>query len=136
MRWMALVLLAACSGASSGKKTEDLMSDVRDFQEGLRWRRYEDAALLVPSANREKFLDAHEELDADLRIDDYEIERLSLAKDQLHATVRVRITWHLDSAGKVHDTVIDESWQRDGKTWHIVGSEHKRGEVLPAKAMP
>jgi len=132
--WICLVL-AGCA-ASASKRTEDLVSDARAFQEGLRWRRYEEAAQLVPASVRAAFLDAHEEIDDDLRIDDYEIERVTLAADALHATVRVRFTWHLDSVGTVHETLLDELWERQGKIWRILGTEHRRGPALPPDALP
>jgi len=112
-------------------RTEDLMTDVRTFQEGLRWRKYEMAADYVPARAREKFLEAHDEIDADLRIDDYELERVKLEESKTAALVRVRYTWHLDSVGTVHDTVIEERWEQQGKVWRVVASEHKRGEEMP-----
>ena len=76
MRALFLVGLVACSsGAARGA---DLLNDVRTFQEGLRWRKYEMAADYVPAAVRERFLTAHEELDEDLRIDDYELQRVKV----------------------------------------------------------
>ena len=107
------------------------MYDVRAFQEGLRWRKYDMAADYVPARERERFLDAHDDVDTDLRIDDYEVMRVKLEDSQSKAQVRVKYTWHLDSVGSVHDTVVEESWEKQGKIWRIVGSEHRRGEEMP-----
>lgn len=130
-----LVLVAAASSAAAGgcgaamKRSEDLLYDVRTFQEGLRWRKYEMAADYVPAATREKFLEAHDDVDGDLRIDDYELERVKL--DDEIATVRVKYTWHLDSVGTVHDTVVEQKWERQGKVWRITANAHKKGEEMP-----
>jgi hypothetical protein len=129
MRLWGLLLLAAC--ATGMKAQEDLMYDVRAFQEGLRWRKYDMAADYVPATTRERFLDAHDDIDGDLRIDDYELMRVKLAEDHEKADVRVRYTWHLDSVGAVHDTVVEQQWVRQGKVWRIVASEHRRGEEMP-----
>ncbi len=131
--WACAVLLAACGAGQ--KRGEDLLTDVRTFQEGLRWRRYDDAAERIPPASRARFLDAHDELDTDLRIDDYEVLRVTTEGEQ-KARIRVRYTWHLDSVGSVHDTTIDESWERQGKTWRIVGWEQRTGVPMPASTLP
>ncbi len=129
MRALALVLLVGCGGGM--KSSEDLLYDVRAFQEGIRWRKYDLAADYVPAKVREKFLDAHDDVDADLRVDDYELMRVKLADSHDRAEVRVKYTWHLDSVGAVHDTVVEQSWEKQGKVWRIVGSEHRRGEEMP-----
>lgn len=127
---LSLVLVTACGAASGRSRGEDLTTDLRTFHEGLRWRRYDDAADHVPAALRSRFLDAHETLDDDLRIDDYEVVRVTW-NGKSEATVRVRCTWHLDSVGSVHETTVDQSWERQGKTWRIVAAAHHKGETLP-----
>jgi len=129
MRWLAVIGLVACGGGMN--RTEDLLTDVRTFQEGIRWRKYEMSADYVPAAARERFLDQQDVIDKDLRIDDYELERIKVENDQTKARVTVKYTWHLDSVGTVHDTVVEERWERQGKVWRVVASEHKRGEDMP-----
>ncbi len=129
MRALVLVGLIACS--SSASRSADLLNDVRTFQEGLRWRKYEMAADYVPAAVRERFLTAHEEIDEDLRIDDYELQRVKVESSGNDAYVRVKYTWHRESVGTVHETVTEQHWELEGKIWRIVGNEHQRGERLP-----
>ena len=135
MRLLALLLVAACS-QSGAKKTEDLVADVKDFQEGLRWRDYDQAANHLQAEQRTRFLDAHDDLDSDLRIDDYEVMRVHLTDQRTAATVRVKYTWHRDSVGTVHETIVDQRWELQGKVWRITGSEHKQGEELPPETLP
>jgi hypothetical protein len=135
-RAMVLVLAVTGCGATTTNRVDELDADLRVFHEGLRWRRYDDAAEHVPPLVRARFLDAHEDLDGDLRIDDYEVVRVTwtgAGKD--HARVRVRYTWHLDSVGRVHETTVDQSWERQVKIWRIVASAHHKGEVMPAHAV-
>jgi hypothetical protein len=129
MRAFWLLTLVACSAGM--KSSEDLMTDVRTFQEGLRWRKYDMAADYVPAPAREKFLEAHDDIDGDLRIDDYEVVRVKVEEGRERALVRVKYTWHLDSVGAVHDTVVEQSWERQGKVWRILASAHKHGEEMP-----
>lgn len=132
MTWLLLVWgLAGCSGGA-GKQNEDLLENVRTFQEGIRWRKYDQAAEYLPSAARERFLDTHDDIDSDFRIDDYELERVKVTGEHTRATVQVKYTWHLESRGIVHDTVLEESWERQGKTWRMIAFHHKHGESMPA----
>jgi hypothetical protein len=129
--WLLFLLaFPGCGGAQ--KANEDLVNDIRAFQEGLRWRRYEAAAEHIPPALRERFLDQHEEVDADLRIDDYDIQRVHVTDEHTRALVTVKFTWHLDSVGRVHDTVLEESWERQGKIWRIVSAWKRHGADMPA----
>ena len=131
---LGFCVIAACA-SSSQKKDQELMTDVREFQEGLRWRNYDQAADHVHASARVRFLDAHDDLDGDLRIDDYEVMRVTLTAE-FEATVRVKYTWHLDSVGRVHESTYDQDWQRQGKVWRVVATRQRSGEALPASAMP
>ena len=126
-----LALVAAAGCAARPNTTEDLAGEVRAYSEGVRWRRYEDAAAKLPPALREAFLDAHDELDEDLFVDDYEIARLKLHRDRNSAIVQVKYTWHLDSVGVVHDTVVEQRWRRHGKAWLREEEYRRRGEPMP-----
>jgi hypothetical protein len=124
-----LVVMAAC--ASQQKKTESLLEQSQRYQEGLRWQRFEDAASHVPPSQREAFLDEHDELSEDLRIDDYEVIRVKFKKDHEEARVQVKYTWHLDSEGVVKETVTDQRWERHGVNWWLADEVVKRGENMP-----
>ena len=128
-RSLALVLLCAC--ASSPKDGEDLLQEVRLYSEGMRWRKYEDAAARIPPGQREAFLDQREALDEELFIDDYEIARIKIGKGKDDAVVQVKYTWHLDSVGVVYDTVVEQIWEKRGVRWLKVEESRKRGERMP-----
>jgi hypothetical protein len=127
--FVTLAALAACS--SPQKRTESLLETSTRFQEGLRWRRFEDAASHVPPAERESFLDEHDELDKDLRIDDYEVIRVHFKDGHEEAQVQVKYSWHLDGEGVVKETVTDQTWKLHGSAWWLEEEAKKRGEDMP-----
>src|SRR5687767_3169217 len=130
MRAVLIVLaLVGCGGQQ--KPADDLLFDVRGYQEGLRWRRYEDSAARIKPSAREDFLDRRDELDEELRVDDYEIMRVKLTDQGKGATVQVKITWHMDGVGVVKDTVVEQSWERHKVGWILVAEKHKRGDEMP-----
>src|SRR5262249_40973953 len=110
---LAILLVAGCGRAR--KQNEDLIQHVTLFQEGIGWRKYDIAAEYLASRVREAFVDTHDDLDTDLRIDDYELERIKVTDEHTRALVQVKYTWHLESKGIVHDTIIEENWERNGK---------------------
>ncbi len=126
---LALLLLLACGGTQRGN--EDLLNNIRAYQEGLRWRRYEQAADFVRPDDRSQFLDRREEIDKNLRIDDYEVVRVTLSEGRQEAVAQIRYTWHLDTVGTVHETVMEDRWKKEKPGWRIVETKHKRGEEMP-----
>jgi hypothetical protein len=137
LRLAIVIVVFSLGGCGGGQKTtDDLLFDVRGYQEGLRWRKYEDsAARLAPSA-REDFLDKRDELDDELRVDDYEIMRVKMTDEGKKATVQVKITWHMDRVGVVKDTVVEQGWERHKVGWILVGEKRKRGAEMPGVEEP
>lgn len=135
-----LILIAvcalACAGAPKGRGHEDdLLNEIRAYQEGLRWRRLEDAAARLPPKDREQFLDRLERLDGELFVDDYEITRVKMTADGEAATVQVKLTWHLDSVGVVYESVLESTWTHEGKLWLRTKEVLKTGEPVPGVAL-
>jgi hypothetical protein len=129
MRALALLLLVGCAGQQ--KATDDLMEHVRGYQEGLRWRRWDEAAVHIEPDKREIFLDEHDQLDDELLIDDYEIERVKMERGRKAAKVLIRYSWHLDSVGLVNESLVEQMWHQRGKLWLVVAERMKHGKRLP-----
>jgi hypothetical protein len=129
MRALALLMLCACGAGQ--RPHEDLVFDLRTYHEGLRWRRYEQAADYIAPDDRNAFLDHREEIDKDLRIDDYETVRVTISTEKQEAVVQVKYVWHLDTVGTVHETTVEEQWKKLDKGWRLVETTHKRGEEMP-----
>jgi hypothetical protein len=124
-----LAALAAC--ATQQKKTENLKESSWHYQEGLRWARFEEAAALVPPKEREAFLDEHDKLADDLRIDDYDIVRIVYKSGEDEAQVQVKYKWHRDGEGLVKETVTEQRWKLHGTAWYLEDELKKRGEDMP-----
>jgi hypothetical protein len=122
-----LAVLAACPG--SRQPSEDVLFAARTYAEGVRWRRYEDAAAHLRPAERERFLDLREKLDKDLRIDDYEVTRVKTGGEA--ATIQVVYTWHLDSVGTVRETTVEQRWVRERAGWIMIEERERRGDDMP-----
>jgi hypothetical protein len=130
-----LAVAGAC-GAASRHNGNDLVDQVRRYNEGLKWRRYPAAAVHIAPAERNAFLDERADLDDDLRIDLWELKRVGYTPGADRAQVRVEYTWHLDSRGIVHKTTSRQRWERHGDHWLVVDERRVRGEEMPGLPEP
>lgn len=127
----ALALSTGACGASR-KRTADLVYDIRTYNEGIRWNKLPQAAVHILPQKREAFLDEREELEEELRIDDFELQRVKMSDDkQESALIQIRWTWHMDSEGIVKTTTTRQKWRRFGSRWLMVAEHHVRGDEMP-----
>lgn len=125
---VALILMAAaCHAPRSG---ETLTESVRAYNEGVRWQRYAVAATHIPPEQRSDFVDEADERSKDLKITDYEVVKVE-QKGDTEAKVQVKVSWYLDSVGKLNETQAVQTWERHGKTWLVVDESRLRGAEMP-----
>ena len=127
-RLIPLLLIAACGG--SQRNTETLAESIRSFNEGVRWQRFEVAAVSVPPRERSKFVEAMDERAENLKITDYEIVRVDRKSDK-EAKVQVKVSWYMDNEGTLHETHAMQTWERNGKAWLMVDQSRYRGDQMP-----
>lgn len=128
MRSLLIALtLAACMPPST--QGAALYDAARTYTEGVRWERFEAAAVVIPPAERAAFLDERDLLAKDLRITDSEITQV--AQHGRTAEVSVKHAWYKDSEGTLHETVVKQAWERQGKAWRLVDEYRSRGDEMP-----
>ena len=125
-------MVVALAGCGAGQQRAALMETVQSYNEGVRWQRFTAAAIAVPPAEREQFLDEREELADELRITEFEVVRVAERGDR--ADIQVKLTWFLESRGAVHDTWARQRWERQGSAWRVVDERRVRGEAMPGLA--
>lgn len=123
----AICVLVACRSPKAG---ETLSESIRAYNEGMRWERFDSAAIHVPPKERSTFVDEQDERRKDLKITDYEIVRVDKKSDKL-AQVQVKMSWYLDSEGTLRETSAVQTWERHGKAWWVVEEKRLRGREMP-----
>lgn len=123
------VLLLGC-GAAQVHTEEDLPDSIRQFNDGVRWGRYEVAASSIPPTQRAQFVDDMDERSDDLKITDYDIVKVD-PHGSREAHVQIKISWYKASEGTVHETHALQTWERQGKTWLMVEEKRLRGSEMP-----
>lgn len=126
------LMLAACHPPKSG---DTLGDSVRSYNDGVRWGRYEVAAVHVPAKERSQFVDDADQRAKDLKITDYEVVKVDQTGDRV-AQVQVKVSWYKDSEGTLRETQAMQTWERHGKTWLIVDEARLRGTEMPGLREP
>src|SRR5258706_16208051 len=115
----------ACS-VLSPKPTETLPESVRSYNDGVRWGRFEVAAVHIPAKQRSQFVDDEDARAKDLKITDYDVIRVAYRGDR-EAQVQVKLEWYRTSDGTVHETHAVQTWERHDKDWLLVDESRLRG---------
>ena len=139
MRLLGFVLCAGCI-AGMGYTTRDRVTlAAREYNEGVRWGKLDQAGQYVRREERERFFDRHKRLEDELQFVDFEVTQLDVDKsDKKHdrATVRVEYTWTLRSTGLVEKTATLQKWEEDHGTWTIRSETRTKGSPLTLFAEP
>lgn len=137
MKLVAILLVVASAGcgAMASQSGESLTDSIRSYNDGIRWSRFENAAIHIPPAQRSQFMDDWDQRSKDLKITDYEVVKVQPHGDR-EAKVEVKLEWYKDSEGTVHETRAEQTWERHGKLWLLVDEARVRGTEMPGLPEP
>jgi hypothetical protein len=127
---LALVPLTACFAALGYSSLDQLATAAREYNEDVRWGRYDKAAKHVPTDIRQRFIDKHANLEEDLEIADFEMSGIELDKKKQTATARVDYTWSLKTRGIVEKTTTKQKWEKKDSDWILASEERLKGAPL------
>ena len=126
---LAALLASACFVPPVSDK-ENLKDQARTFNDYLRWRRYGDAAMLLPPGDRPRFLARARDVADDFEVADYEVVSTAPAAQGM-VEVRVGFDWESKRTGLLRHTEVAELWGRVGKEWVLAAVRQLRGEPVP-----
>ncbi len=136
---MTKLVFVACAFAACGglapRTEETLVESIRSYNDGVRWSRFEVAAVHVPPAQRSQFVDDWDQRAKDLKITDYDLVRVD-QKGPKEAQAQIKLQWYRDSEGTVHETSAVQTWERHGKAWFVVDETRLRGTEMPGLPEP
>lgn len=135
MKSLVLFLTIAACGGLSPKAGETLGDSVRAYNDGVRWERFEVAAVHIPPKQQSQFVDEADERAHDLKITEYDIVRVEQKGDR-EAHVQIKMSWYKNSEGTVHETHAMQTWERHGKDWLLVDEARFRGTEMPGLPEP
>ena len=133
MRAILITLLVLGCGAAPLHSETDLPDSIRQYNDGMRWSRFEIAASSIPPPQRSQFVDEMDERASDLKITDYDIVKVD-PHGAREAHVQIKLSWYKVSEGTVHETHALQTWERRGKAWWMVDETRLRGAQMPGLA--
>ena len=157
LRAAAPLLWAAFAQAGcmmSYSLTERVTNAAREYNDDVRWARFEQAISHVPKDARDRFLERRTALSEELEIADAEVIGIDVDRKNDRASVRVQYSWTLRSRQLVERTVTRQEWEMEGQKWVVrkevrvagrplvIFDEHPRPavatepEAVPAREQP
>ena len=130
----ALVLLSvAAAGCANGlfSDRDRLKMALEEYHDGLRWGKVEASAAHLPVAERLRFAERFQQLQGDLEVMDYEVQRIEWDRPRGIANVRVDVSRSLKRRGIVERSVLEQRWQEVGGGWLIARQRRIAGAALP-----
>jgi hypothetical protein len=127
---VALVLLvpllaAGCAGVTQRKMNEEgLREAVVKFNDALRWRDYQHAVLWVASPQQEDFWRQTEAMQDNVRIVEYQIQRLQVDASSASGSVTLRYRFYKVQNPQLQFQNVQQRWQYldQEANWRIVQS--------------
>ena len=123
---LALIVAASVALSACPPKHELLHQSVSDFNNNLRWKRWEEAAGYMPAGLRMAFIESLEKEKADdkLNITDFELKDFVVDEESKHAVVRVRLSWYFNNEGVEKKGMLIQKWERfEDNKWGMMSME-------------
>src|ERR1700759_1945594 len=108
MRLFSLLLVAfglcGCMAGMGYSTADQVLNAAREYNQDVRWGRYDQAADHIPKGERERFVERRTALEDNLEIADFELVNIVIDKKKETAVARVEYTWTLKDQGIVKKT--------------------------------
>ena len=133
MLFALLFSSVAASGCITGmgySTVDQVTNAAREYNNDVRWGRWEQAAVHVPKDKRARFVDKHTQLDDLLEIADFELVNIVIDKQKESAQARVDYTWVLKDRGIVEKTTTRQTWERHDGQWIVQQEIRVKGSPL------
>jgi hypothetical protein len=127
---VSAVVLVGCIAGMGYSTVDQVTNAAREYNNDVRWGRYEQAATHVPSDRRARFVEKRTQLDDELEIADFELVNIVIDKKKETASARVDYTWLLKERGIVEKTTTRQSWERRDGVWVVAEEVRLKGAPL------
>ena len=127
----AALALSGCIFGDAYTMRDRVTTATREYNEGVRWGRYDRAVVFLPDGKRAGFLERHKNLEDELEFADCEVLDLDLDKKNARAVSHVEYTWTLKREGLLKKTAVEQVWVERGGRWVVDSETRTKGTPLP-----
>ena len=135
--WWALPLLFAGGCVTPSQNRQDALIRVaHDYNDGLRWGRYDHVTPHLAMDEAERFLARTGALADDFEMADEEIAAIEFSEGGTRADVKVDFTWYNQRRSLVRRTLVTEEWRFHDGRWFCAAQRRVRGDRFPLVVEP
>jgi len=98
-------------------KEDVFITSIKDYNNNLRWKRFEGASSYLPPDLRGDFLEDMEKDAENLNITDFEIKDIKIDQASGTAVIKVRLTWYKNNEVVEKKGFVTEKWVLHDKNW-------------------
>jgi hypothetical protein len=128
---LVLLCLAGCVVTPTQRREETLVREAREFNDDIRWGRYEQLHLSLPPEEAQLMVSRAAALGDDLEVGDYEVVSIHFAGGSEAATSVVKFSWYSKRDMIVHSSVIEQRWEYQAGKWMLTKQRRLRGDRFP-----
>lgn len=128
-RIAALVTLAACV-TPAAQRRDDFGRIAREFNDHIRWGRWNVAAQSLPPDEARSFLERVKLVGPELEMGDQDTTSIQLGGDET-AVVTVKFDWYSKREMLVRSSTIEQRWKVENGRWRLVDQRRVSGDRFP-----
>ena len=124
------VTLAGCL-APSQRREASLSKAAREFNDDLRWGRYEHVGPYLSREETHALLLRKADLGDDFTVADNELTMIEFQPGSQKATVVADFTWYNQRRALVMKSTIEQTWEWTEGRWKVTDQRRVRGDRFP-----
>lgn len=123
--------LAAGCITPGQQKQDTLLRNSREFNNDIRWGRYDTASAHFETAEGLRFLKRADLVAEELVIADHEMTSIKFDVPPVKAKTIAYFEWYSKRDLVIHKTSVEQSWEIIDGDWRVVKQRRMRGERFP-----
>lgn len=126
------VSAAGCMGMAPNQRREaGLTKAAREFNDDLRWGRYEHVVPYLSKEESRALLVRKADLGDDFAVADNELTMIEFQPGSQKATVVADFTWYNQRRALVKKSTIEQTWEWTEGRWKVTDQRRVRGDRFP-----
>lgn len=126
----AFAFTAAC--ISPGQQKQDLLlRSSREFNNDIRWARYDTAAGYFEPAEAARFMKRADLVEDELVIADHEMTSIKFDVPPVKAKTVAQFEWYTKREPVIRKTSVEQRWEIVGGDWRVTSQRRLRGDRFP-----
>ena len=111
-----------CPGGMTGTLSEQLQRSTLMYFDGIRWKKFSQAAVVIPPEDRLDFIQSREGSQDTFFVTSCEVKSVNLDKDKEEAIVEVVYQWYKLPSMTIRTTRLEQTWEFTDQ-WYLTNQK-------------